>query len=474
MKNLFLSLAWIYCWIPLYLLNANILYVPSNYSTIQSAINSSVNGDTVLVSPGIYYENIFFYGKGILLSSLFLLNNDTSYISSTVINGSNPVKPDSASTVMMTMPNMSSAEDSSAVLMGFTITGGHGVVWDDVLFPGSYYREGGGLLIQNWSPRIRYNRIIGNNIYDSTYPNGGGGGIHYGNGKPIIENNIIQNNKGYCGMGICIYGAGGIVRNNIIAGNYGGQAYGCGAIYTYSNYQSSLVIIENNTVVNNSAYSGTGGLRLYHSNFNVARNNIVWGNVPSQIYVSECTPVITYSDIQNGYTGNGNVNLNPGFTNNSFSLSATSPCVDAGDTGISFRDPEDPLHPGMALYPALGTVRNDMGAYGGQHCSVLGSYVIGVQKTGISKVVTEYVLRQNYPNPFNSTTNIKFQIAKSSFVSLKIYDALGKEIAVLVKEKLSPGEYQTVLNCDKFSSGIYFYKLIAGYFMEIKKMVLLK
>jgi len=92
-------------------------------------------------------------------------------------------------------------------------------------------------------------------------------------------------------------------------------------------------------------------------------------------------------------------------------------------------------------------------------------------------VPLKFELHQNYPNPFNPTTNIKYQIAKSGFVTLKIYDVLGKEIQTLVSEKQGAGEYLVVFNSKGLASGIYFCKLTCNgqeNFTEIKKLVLIK
>ncbi len=88
----------------------------------------------------------------------------------------------------------------------------------------------------------------------------------------------------------------------------------------------------------------------------------------------------------------------------------------------------------------------------------------------------EYVLYQNYPNPFNGNSNIKFQIAKLSHVSLKVYDMLGREIATLVDEEMKPGTYEVRLTINdlRLTSGVYFYQLRAGNFVETRKMVLLR
>jgi hypothetical protein len=86
----------------------------------------------------------------------------------------------------------------------------------------------------------------------------------------------------------------------------------------------------------------------------------------------------------------------------------------------------------------------------------------------------KYSLSQNYPNPFNPTTVIQFQIANFAFVSLKVYDMLGREAAVLVSEYKRSGVYSVQWNAATYSSGIYFYRLQTGSFTETKKFVLLK
>ncbi len=92
----------------------------------------------------------------------------------------------------------------------------------------------------------------------------------------------------------------------------------------------------------------------------------------------------------------------------------------------------------------------------------------------------EYALYQNYPNPFNPTTTIKYSIPSvissgaRNLVTLKVYDVLGNEIATLVNEEKSAGEYQVNFDASKLASGIYFYQLKAGSFVQTKKMILLK
>ena len=84
------------------------------------------------------------------------------------------------------------------------------------------------------------------------------------------------------------------------------------------------------------------------------------------------------------------------------------------------------------------------------------------------------VLNQNYPNPFNPSTTIKYGIPARSFVEIRMYDILGREVEILVNEELDAGYYETDFNAAKFSSGIYLYQLKAGEFIQTKKMILLK
>jgi len=118
------------------------------------------------------------------------------------------------------------------------------------------------------------------------------------------------------------------------------------------------------------------------------------------------------------------------------------------------------------------------------------TFPLGINKIS-SEVPKSFSLSQNYPNPFNPSTKIKFSIApplglpspsrvfdlpggEAEGVRLTIYDAIGREIATLLNEKLNPGTYEVEWDASNFSSGVYFYKLEAGDYIETKKMVLMK
>jgi hypothetical protein len=86
----------------------------------------------------------------------------------------------------------------------------------------------------------------------------------------------------------------------------------------------------------------------------------------------------------------------------------------------------------------------------------------------------KYELRQNYPNPFNPTTNIRFEIVDLEFVSLKIFDVLGREVATLMNEEKPKGNYNVTWDASHMPSGVYFYHLTTENFSQVKKMLLIK
>jgi hypothetical protein len=97
---------------------------------------------------------------------------------------------------------------------------------------------------------------------------------------------------------------------------------------------------------------------------------------------------------------------------------------------------------------------------------------VNIEHTGT--VANSFELFQNYPNPFNPSTNIKFDISRSSFVNLSVYDMNGKLVGVILNEMMSPGTYNMQFNASYLSSGTYFYKITAGDYSSVKRMILVK
>ena len=92
----------------------------------------------------------------------------------------------------------------------------------------------------------------------------------------------------------------------------------------------------------------------------------------------------------------------------------------------------------------------------------------------VNEIPTEFALRQNYPNPFNPSTKIKYSVPQSSQVQIKVFDVLGKEIETLLNEEKSAGTYELIWNAANLPSGVYFYQLKAGEYINTKKMILIK
>ncbi len=256
----------------------NIVIVDKNgtvdYYSIQEGINNANTGDTVLVFPGNYIEIVDFIGKDIIVASLFLTTQDTSYISQTIIDGNHE---------NIQLVRFTNGETENARLIGFTITNAsesldksnkgysHGlgvyinssspVIENNRIINNSYsgwYIVGGGIVIENSSAKIR-NNIINNNSMAYS-----GGGIYISNSVNVtIENNCIENNMVNSGYGIS-YGAGIYVdtshyvtiSGNTIRDNYNNFGYG-GGIYLC---KSDHITILNNNISENLTYGNGGGI----------------------------------------------------------------------------------------------------------------------------------------------------------------------------------------------------------------------
>ena len=435
------------------------LLVPSQYATIQSAINAASQHDTVLVSPGTYFENINFRGRGIVLASTYILSHDTAMIDATIINGSQPADPDSASCVIIASKVPSTFSDTSAMIIGFRITGGTGTKWNDEHNPGSVYREGGGILVQYLSPRILHNHITYNQATDGSggMASTGGGGIRCGDSNPLIANNVIDNNQGKYGAGIVFNYCGGIIRNNLIAHNTGGQDYGGSGLWILGESSPATPRLAiNNTIIYNYSTGPGGGIRAWSTTMTI-KNNILWGNTASlgsQIFAATSSVTAIYNDIQGGFAGSGNINLNPEFDVMNYYLSGISPCIDEGDSTAVYNDLSDPLNPSSALFPSKGTTRNDMGAYGGPGCSLfssLSTIFTGVQST---IPVEEPQLTVN-PNPVKDNSEVLFKYTGGEVFKTDVLDVNGLVVRRLKLNSPVPGEYRGMFSKDSLASGNY-------------------
>ncbi|MBK8946279.1 MAG: right-handed parallel beta-helix repeat-containing protein [Ignavibacteriae bacterium] len=238
---------------------SEILESTKSIPKIQELIDKSKNGDTVLVPPGIYYENINFKGKKIVVMSYFLEMKDSSYIQSTIISGM-------LQGCVVTFEN---GEDSTAELNGFTIR--EGISYSDTL-------HGGGITIRNNSSATLKNLIVTRNAVEDC---NGAGILCRDNSKVIFENLIITENesKNGNGGGIFIINSNAKISDAIISNNKSNSG---GGILSYN---SKLKII-NTKIFNNISENGIGGSGLLLDNNSnitilnceITKNNILWNS----------------------------------------------------------------------------------------------------------------------------------------------------------------------------------------------------
>ncbi len=329
------------------------LVVPLEYETIQEAIDDSNTGDTVTVTPGTYTGegnyDIDFKGKAITVRS---------------IDPCNPIL------IALTIIDCQGTEDEphrgfkfhngegpDSILDGFTIT--NGLAARDYCFeirPGriTCWRAGGGIFCEDSSPTIRHCVIIGNTAFEGNSRGGGlfgvncnskisyckilnnssensGGGIEFrADSLPIIENCIISNNKAFTSNG------GGVCCSSI----------------------RNLMLI-NCTIVNNYK----SGIYAYSLCGATVNNCILWANRDSQINSGrDPTFDVSYSNIEDGYPGIGNIDLDPLFfnmANHDYHLLVNSPCIDSGDPNYI----PEPNETDLDGNPRIDGGKIDMGAY---------------------------------------------------------------------------------------------------------------
>ena len=470
---------------------ATVRNVPSTYITIQSALNASVAGDTVLVQPGTYHENINWPS----VNSIVLLSAGDS--SNTIID---------ASAAGRVITFNTGAVDTATVIKGFRITNGR-------LF--STYSNGGGMFFNNSSPMIIECAITGNRI-DSTAQWSYGAGIYCSYASPVFKkssitaNSTVSTSWAYGGGVHCTYNSNAafydcIISGNSIAGN--GWAYGAGIYMTqsssarltntiirgnhsndpsrcyggglYAESGSSPVLINvliagnvmegnaiwyygggiyfagsgtnpqliNVTVANNvrdngSAITGSG---IYSSSSSLVTvtNSILWNdNSGSEISVSSATVNVNYSCIRNGYAGTGNISNNPAFFSASdYHLQMSSPCINGGTlAGAPAYDLEGNPRP----QPALSNP--DMGCF------------------EVDQIITQIELQNTlevsvYPNPVvNELFITGYSQAEISFI--EINDALGNRLVSL--RASDANRTGTSIDFSTFPGGIYFCRIFSG------------
>ena len=508
-----------------------------DFTVIQDGINAAINGDTILVHPGIYYENINITDKIITLGSLFLTSGDSIFIAQTIIDGNNL-----DSTVKFWDIN-----DTICILNGFTIRNGNAVINGGGIY--CYYSSpqilnciitenysdpyGGGIYCDHSNPVLINNNIYNNNAYHS------GGGIACKYSSPVLNNNHINSNSTYIGKGGCIYfygsspaiknctisdnvsssggtisflyspgyslinntiksniatsGGGlyfhgqsnGVVINNLIVNNH--ASYGGGALFS-SNSHPDLI---NNTISNNIADSRGGGLLFTSNNHSNIFNTIIYGNeaeIGEQICLnsSGSDPNFYYSDIENGlngfgFTGTASIEDYDGEYENNIML---NPLFVEPETG-NFRllEYSPCIDAGIPDTTGLNLPEFDLDG----NPRIPGTRIdMGAYEFHFDNIKEQLVkvnkakLLANYPNHFNLQTSISFHLSDNGDVNLSVYNIKGQKIKTIVNKQLEQGLHQIIWdgkndNNQYVASGVYFYELkVNNKNIAIKKCLLLK
>jgi len=331
------------------------LSVPSGaYLTIQDAIDAAVTGDEIEVAAGTYNEAINFKGKAIRLYSAD--GRDATTIDATGLNAS-----------VVTCNN---DEGATTIMEGFTITGGNSgvrgggmynfnsspTVTNCIFSSNTSIGGGGGMSNYGTNPTNPTNPTVTNcNFIENTA--GDGGGMMNVNSSPTVTNCNFIENTGYTGGGMNNYGSNSIVTNCTFISNGAGRGAGMmnirdssptvtncnfsknSTIYTgggMSNEENCNPIVTNCTFSGNTATGyqetpGAGGGMCNGGSNPTVTNCILWNDTPNEIYNYDITPTVTYSDVQQGYAGTGNIDFDPLFADDDGRLLAASPCIDAGN-----------------------------------------------------------------------------------------------------------------------------------------------
>jgi len=320
-------------------------------------------------------------------------------------------------------------------------------------------------------------RIIGNLIYENDVENGNYPQINLGAASTdtvVIRNNTIRGGLSPMSGGISFLPIGSvpslIIENNIIKKN----RYGIALQNVNINAYISNNIIDSNNIQGLPLLGGSG-INIYgDSTIKVicTRNMIRWNLWGVTVQGSATKPV------------------KPNFGN--LSNSDTS---DNGYNKIYYNSHNDTIFDFYYNVTTTDTMKAENNYWGTTNADSIEAHIwhkvdfstlgfvdylpyrlVMGETNNTLEIPTGYKLFDAYPNPFNPSTNIKYQITNNNFVTLKVFDILGKEVATLVNGQQKPGTYeiQFSLSNNQISSGIYFYRLTAGSFSDTKKLVMMK
>ncbi len=459
--------------------------IGSPYKTITKALSVSATvGDSIKVATGIY---------NIALGEVFPIS---------MLTGRKLIGTAGAMTTIIDASGSKnrvfncSGNSNSTIIQGFTITGG----FANDTTSGGVTSKGGGLLIDNNSQIIIQQNIItkdtarGYDFYQAGMGalNGGscyGGGIYIAGASPTIRNNVISHNVAMGGGGQDFRGgwsgngsAGGNADGGGIHAAFGGATliinntfYGNKAVGGLGGASNSLnagnggnavsgaldagsnAIVKNNIFCNNSSVAGPAGGGLNGNNgtsTDGALTSFSASNLSNNLYFNNTA----VTNPNGGILGSNTVLSDPLFiSSTNFHLQSNSPARKAGTAADA---------PAIDFDGVTRSTPPSIGAFDGSGPTSVNENAVNIPK--------EFLLEQNYPNPFNPTTMIRFQIPMNSYVTLKVYDAIGREVSTLVNEVKSSGYYSIVFDAYGLSSGMYVMHLVSNGKSQSRKLNVMK
>ncbi|MBN1561038.1 hypothetical protein JW998_12365, partial [candidate division KSB1 bacterium] len=347
------------------------------------------------------------------------------------------------------------------------------------------FASGGGIFIFLTHADILNNEISYNELtaLNATSAEGAGITLWSPSEETVVDANTITHNeiKESYGKGGGLYmdaAANPLATNNIIsfnAANKENYSDGGGVHCADASYATFI----NNTIVNNDAFCG-GGIYCDFNSHPIILNSIVWDNQADSdagIYGDAVT--VAYSDIQGGWDGENNLDVDPCFEDDTFYLSDYSPCIGTGIAsipinGVTYTCPS--MDCDCKKRPNPSGSAPDMGAFESRRYFPLDTHV----KQFESDVVPLfYSLAQNSPNPFNPSTTIAYDLPTAGYVRLIIYDLLGRQIRTLVDSHKPTGRFRVTWdgrdeNGLSVAGGLYFCRMQAGEYSAVVKMVLVR